>query len=121
MIASDGKAMKPATLKALKQSIAHWRRLATGKEKQWEEPNAEHCALCTRFLKSALCYGCPVKERSGKRECNGTPYVDAYHAWSAWKWNEDEQLEPAFRTAAKKQLAFLESLLPKKPRKKATK
>lgn len=106
--------MKPTTLKALKQSIAHWRRLATGKEKKGEHPDSSSCALCKLFIRIG-CKGCPVAEKARETGCNGTPFLDAYKRYQQMGWGFAS--ESTFRTAAKKELAFLESLLPKKPRK----
>lgn len=108
--------MKPSTLKDLKRSIAHWLRMATGKARIGERPDGLHCALCARFAlpKNAFgCDGCPVKEKTGLSGCSGTPWQAAYDACHAYGIDSVR-----FKRAAKKQLAFLRSLLPKKKKKK---
>jgi len=111
--------MNAKTLKALKDSIAHWKRMATGMARNLETPKGDHCALCRRFYDQDgkdICEGCPVKNKTGHRCCNETPY---YAAWIAHRDNGMDS--PAFRRAAEDMLAFLQSLLPPrkpKPRKK---
>lgn len=109
--------MTPSTLKALKASIAHWRRLATGKRRLFERPAAEDCALCAKFCRqlvnqwgriSGTCDGCPVKNRTGRNTCLGTPYKAARNKWLIYGADS-----PEFKAAAKEELEFLESLLPK--------
>lgn len=119
--------MKPATLKALKRSIAHWKRLATGKERDGEEIGPECCSLCMAFQNKS-CDGCPVAMRTGLSLCRASPWGKAFATYTARidKNNPDafkdvHEKDQAFRSAAKEELAFLKSLLPKKPRKKATK
>ena len=104
--------MKPATLKALKASIVKWERIVTG---EGFDKGRDNCPLCKKFI-AKDCEGCPVAKRTGRTNCNDTPYrdfVDAadrepaargdavYHATS-----------PAARRVALKELRFLESLLP---------
>lgn len=122
-------AMKPETLKALKKSIAHWKRMATD-PKCKESPYNHHCALCERFsdrisdLGSRTCSrkgigateDCPVKIRAGQPYCSNTPWLDAslLHRARELHWNQ-------WQTAARKEIAFLESLLPVKTSRKAPK
>ena len=101
--------MKPDTLKALRASIAHWRRLATGKRRENESIGWRNCALCKRFL-DLDCVGCPVREATGQPLCQRTPYVAADYALGASDAGFDSA---AFKAAALKELKFLESLLPK--------
>ncbi len=102
--------MTPKALKALKSSIAHWRRMATGKARPGEVPLGSNCALCVMFYKeTGSCDGCPVSE-AGHGGCCGTPYFDARDAWI-----HNSKQSPAFKAAAQAELSFLQSLLPKKP------
>lgn len=91
--------MDDRTLKALKGSIAHWRRV----EADWREPvNVDTCHLCRKF--HALgCEGCPVSAKTGQAYCGGTPY-EHYRARDP---NEAHR-----RAAARAEREFLESLLP---------
>lgn len=101
--------MSPKTLKALKLSIAHWKRLATGTEKKGEMPHADDCALCKLFWTDNGCKDCPVAAKTGLNYCIGTPYLAAIKAWRA----RFRGIEGAiFLAAAQKELEFLESLLP---------
>lgn len=107
--------MPPATLKALNASIAHWRRLATGKRRSGEGHCADDCALCHEFFfnskdEFSRCKGCPVKARTGRRLCADTPWGAANAAASDY----DSYNSLQFKAAARKELQFLESLLPRK-------
>ena len=105
--------MPPPTLKALKQSIAHWKRLATGKRREGERTGVHDCALCVLFFRTD-CAGCPVAQKVNRIGCSNTPYVNANDAYY------DTGLDsPEFKAAAKVELEFLQSLLPKQRTKKA--
>lgn len=106
--------MPKKTLTALKQSIAHWERHANGKARKKEEIYAQDCALCKIFYKriddqKICCAGCPVRQKTGKPICQGSPWMDAR---ANWRLTMGEQ-SPAFHAAAMKMVNFLKSLLPK--------
>lgn len=96
--------------KALRLSIKHWDRLTTGTQKRGEGPNGDDCPLCAEYRKSerTLCEGCPVREHTGEEFCEGTPWRNAMHSWI------NHGPSPQFQAAAKIELEFLRSLLPKK-------
>ena len=101
--------MNSKTLKALKQSIKHWERLVAGEP--GEEMGRHTCALCKLFrpYKPTLnCLGCPVAVKTGKPGCQSTPYDVAANAFVF-----QGKHSKTFNRAAKKELAFLKSLLPK--------
>lgn len=110
--------MDATTLEALKASIEHWRRMATGKANPGEAPIRDCCALCDLFNNDTQfileqCVGCPVFERTGRQGCAGTPYEDAYSRWKRLTTaylvlNKDS----CFQLFARDELVFLESLLP---------
>jgi len=105
--------MKAETLEALRKSIDHWDRLASGNREINEEVGRTWCDLCSLFNNdttrgSKLCLGCPVHERTGETGCECTPYDEAYTAESEYGLDS-----PEFKAAALKQLEFLRSLLPK--------
>jgi hypothetical protein len=125
--------MTRKALTALKSSIAHWERLASGKRRGGESIGSSHCALCRKFLLANPllldCEGCPVKEKTGYHGCQKTPYQDVELVFfrqrqdisdSGVDWDKAKGLAldtPEFKRAAKKELAFLKSLLPKGPAK----
>ena len=107
--------MNAETLKALKSSIAKWEKIVAG---TGTDNGSSDCPLCALFNSSrnkVECEGCPVKERTGMRYCDGSPYYE----WS----NEATRLNlrgpvaassPGLLRAAKKERAFLKRLLPKR-------
>jgi hypothetical protein len=99
--------MNAKTLKALKQSIAHWRRLATGKTKRGEKPSGHYCPLCKLF--PGPCEGCPVMAETKQSDCWGSPWGEAN-----WNYFNIGKRSGAFKAAAREELAFLKSLLPKR-------
>lgn len=126
----DDKTMTPATLTALNDSIAHWTRLANGTSREGEWVGVNDCALCALFFGPsrsggliAHCVKCPVKERTGRTGCGGTPHedfavvlvlleVEFRDANGERPSTEWVKRQPAFIEAAAKELAFLKSLLP---------
>jgi hypothetical protein len=111
--------MLAETLRALRESIAHWKRMLAGKERPGEQPNGWWCSLCTLFNwdGDGGCSACPVRQKTGLRCCQGSPYWRAHYAYHT-RGSSCPDTEREWRTAAKLQIAFLESLLPKtrKPR-----
>lgn len=112
--------MNPLTLKALQASIAHWKRMIKQTTPN-EEPFAENCPLCDRFgcpvcvLNGEMC---PVHKSTGWRDCQGSPWGYAADVFLAWKLGLGTRAE--WRVAAKAEVAFLESLVPKTHKKKVT-
>jgi hypothetical protein len=108
--------MDATTLKALRQSIAHWKRLATGKRKDDEGIYIEDCALCNKFFKNvdcaSDCLGCPVRNETGFSHCTGTPWKRVRESLY-----RDGILSGKFRAEAREMLSFLQSLLPKNKKK----
>ena len=100
--------MNTKTLKALKQSIAHWKRLATGKREDYEDIGIHDCALCQIFFEDG-CDGCPVMKKTGEQSCKRTPYTEAAEAEDEFSLDSTE-----FHAEAKRMLEFLKSLLPRK-------
>lgn len=102
--------MNTKTLKALKQGIAKWKRLADGVGTKDENISSDQCSLCNLFFDGG-CFGCPVYEKTKISGCHGTPYQEAYRAARSSDWNLQSE---KFKAAAKKEYLFLRSLLPKK-------
>ena len=64
--------MNAKTLEALKGSIKKWEKVFDGEEEG-------DCPLCDLFnddLKDN-CNGCPIKIRTGKSMCHGSPYYNS--------------------------------------------
>ena len=105
--------MNAETLEALKGSIEHWGRLVDFENNPGEEPTYRQCDLCKLALNKSErfytdCNECVVKLKTGQRGCVGTPFNRAYSAFFKRHDNPEE-----FRHAAKEELEFLKSLLPK--------
>ena len=93
--------MPTKTLTALRASITIWERRAAGKR------DNRSCPLCDLFNNSPHnkhCAGCPVFETTGARYCRETPVMD---------WYRDVFGSPEETSNAKRELKFLQSLLPK--------
>ena len=117
--------MKPETLEALDQSIAHWEDIANLK---CFDIGSDACALCTRFNvdgRTASCSlgdeKCPVFEATGSVLCGDSPYnaVSKYKyrilnvADDSVLWinkNRSAQFVIDFQEAATRELKFLKSL-----------
>lgn len=119
--------MNAATLKALKESIAHWKRMRA-KPSIIERPISDDCPLCRLFFKDELlthCAGCPVMDKTDKSGCVGTPYDDAYEAWHSLDLPNTYDYPPSWivivlstwRRLALLEIKFLQSLLPVKRKK----
>jgi len=99
-------------LTALEASIAHWDRLANGAD---EDTGSESCALCDTFRHASVrwpCTGCPVKEKTGRAYCTGSPYVEVKDWLEKTSNNRYKHLSPEFHALAAKERDFLKSLLP---------
>lgn len=89
--------MTARTLKALRGSIRKWQKIVAGTGK---DQGPDNCPLCELFWNNKKCDGCPVAAKTGRGLCAGSPYVDYC-----------DELSTA---NARRELAFLKSLLPKK-------
>lgn len=112
--------MNTKTLRALRSSIAHHKRLLAGK--RGEKLGPKYCALCKGFIGKPMtdhCEGCPVKEKTGVPFCEHTPYDSLVWAEFALEQSisESAQTQKAaleqFQKCEQAEIAFLESLLPK--------
>jgi hypothetical protein len=110
--------MDEKTLTALRGSIAKWEGIERG-----DTPDAgwHICPLCRTFNTSGeSCSRCPVRERTGRRYCGGTPY-------NSWVKLEDQGEEdvaangyaitPLAKKVAGDMAAFLRGLLPQEEQK----
>ena len=110
------------SLTALRGSIKHWEENLAAKEPKEASTRAQDCPLCQIFLLApkdysrprvvSQCeYGCPVWEFTGETGCQGTPYEKADDTLCDWR-NGEATIDD-WREAAKAELDFLKSLLPK--------
>lgn len=96
--------------KALEDSISNWEKRAEGK---YNGPSGRlGCPLCQLFNPVYLnnsennCRGCPVKEKTGKQFCHGTPYIQ-------WTQAKQDKNEEEMKQHAAEEVTFLKSLRPK--------
>ena len=100
--------MTPKIHEALLASIAYWKEnLAAGLHEA--EIGGKDCPLCNATRPSPAsginCSKCPVMQKTGEQDCEGSPWRDVSNAF----WAADEV---AFREAAQREITLLESLLP---------
>lgn len=100
--------MTPKMREAILASIEHWKEnLAVGMFEA--KIQGEHCPLCnaTRPRPGAdvMCGKCPVAERTGQADCQGSPWEGVFFA----RHNENEH---EFNRYAQREIEFLQSLLP---------
>ena len=106
--------MNRKTLVALKGSISKWEKIVAG---TGVDDGYRNCPLCALFIPDPsepypACKGCPVAARAGKGACHTTPYdlwADQF-IYEDRPWHVKTKSQKA---AARKELAFLKSLLPK--------
>jgi len=106
--------MDAETLKALKESIEHHKRLKSCRtriEINNEGYNAESCSLCKKFYKYHGCKGCPVEKSTNLVNCSNTPYHELRIAIVT---SGDKDLVKGSYLAPyhDAEIEFLESLLP---------
>jgi hypothetical protein len=102
--------MNAKTLKALKGSIRKWEKIVAG---MGGDRGPANCALCEMFLHEHACRGCPVYSRTGQEGCRGTPYDDWKGRRHPHGQNEVFATTPHYKSAARAEVRFLKSLLPK--------
>lgn len=101
---TEERAMDERTRAALEASIAHWKTNAAATHPGDVQTDCDACALCDLFRRPPR-ENCPVAARAGKTMCLGTPYGDARAKLMHWS-----SAGEAFRAAALREVAFLESL-----------
>ena len=103
--------MTDETRKALEGSIAKWQAIVDG---TGENQGPQNCPLCWMF-RDDECRGCPVRERSGRHYCYGTPYTSFEDLDIAALECQDDDVRKALLVqrgvAAQAELDFLKSLL----------
>lgn len=107
--------MNKRTLTALKSSIKRWEENVAA-ERPWDaSTHGGDCALCLLFspVSADDCGKCPVKLKTGLNNCSMTPWGRANFALGSWSSDECSPKKAAWVKAAKAELRFLKSLLPK--------
>ncbi len=107
--------MNKRTQKALKQSIAHWRRMAkytSLAQFKDEGLGVTSCALCTLFY-GAECEGCPVYKETGEAGCDNSPYHIAETAYHDLSCTRGLEYWTYWEECAQDEVDFLKSLLPR--------
>lgn len=102
--------MNKKTLAALKGSIAKWKKVADGTGVDDGESN---CPLCQLFIDDD-CTGCPVAKAAGEPGCTNTPFVRFRWEFAVAQWSGYKATTLKQKSAARAELKFLRSLLPKK-------
>jgi hypothetical protein len=95
--------LTPSDIKAIKASIAHWNRHATGKAGRNEGASGDDCALCQ--LHPGVPCDCPAWNDNG---CCGGTY---YSASNAHRFDAGNNQSKKFRLAAARVRDFLKGLL----------
>ena len=99
--------MDAKTLKALNGSISKWKKIVAG---TGSDKGTNNCPLCHLFFGRCACEGCPAAMH-GIGGCFDTPYMDWLEATDDQKGKATNSIQ---RRAARNELKFLRSLLPKK-------
>lgn len=106
--------MDTETREALEGSIRKWEGVASGKK---GERGTSDCPLCNKFFHQAeggYCVRCPVYARTGRPGCMESPWTN-WIAASGWSAELGRCADTdAGRNAARAELDFLISLIPKK-------
>ena len=109
--------MNETTRQALLESIAKWEENAIAEAPEDVRIGARDCPLCTMFLNpfnKVHCFGCPVVEQTSATSCSRTPYSKAFRSYLLWDDDpKSETPRTAFHEAARAEVDFLKSLLPK--------
>jgi hypothetical protein len=98
--------VNPETLEALKGSIEKWRKIV---EEKGEDRHCQNCPLCQLFHGDDDCNGCPVQEATRRPHCAHTPYYE--YAELSDLYGRASTTDAM--NAARAELEFLRSLLPK--------
>ena len=100
--------MKKETLTALMGSIEKWKNVAKG---DWANMGEANCPLCKLFAGGNACKGCPVSRHTRVGDCFDTPYYDFVKVADEYGFART----PEAKAAARKEVRFLQSLLPERP------
>ena len=86
----------------LKLSIQKWEKvLAWAEQHRASIPEGIDYVTCALCIAYPYCQGCPIEYYTGKEDCHGTPFYQAYEAATS----------KSFRQACKKEIEFLQKVL----------
>lgn len=115
--------MDEKTREALEGSISKWQAIVDG---TGVDDGTANCPLCQMFYEEVdeedgdwediHCHGCPVREKTGKPDCDGTPFYE-WRATVPYTQNYPYRaITEEQKSAAKEELEFLKSLRPTEDR-----
>lgn len=107
--------MDKRTADALEASSKHWEENVAAETPEGAKIFAENCALCALFNSNTqdedACLGCPVMDVTGRSECGGSPWSNAFRAHTVWTRDPHSSIAQSdFRAFAQAELDFLISL-----------
>ena len=109
--------MNAKTLKALRASIAHWKRMRADINCD-EAPFGSQCALCQIFLNQRNgkpdCVGCPFGTCEGR-----SPWSKAHSAWHDYLDYQGSREKYAWKRCATNMIRYMQRRLPKVAKKGA--
>lgn len=97
----------PGDLAALRKSIRKWHRIAYDGA---QDRGVDDCAFCGLHYMNS-CAECPVRQRSGRWVCRGTPYTAWLNALPNLN-NDSSASTLRAKRAAEKMLTYLVEMLP---------
>lgn len=111
------KKMSKRMLTALQKSIKHWEENVAANNPGGATFGEWNCALCKIYSGRENCGVCPVAQAVARNYCAETPYYKATCAHDEWEdahlgGDRANKARTVFRRAARKELKFLQSLLP---------
>lgn len=109
--------MTKKDIAAINDVLAHWERMLELSVQdiidEKEAPHAINCALCRIYLlPNQHCVGCPIMRATGYERCQHTPYYSAQKLYMEIANGFHKRLS-LFRKAVRREIKFIESLLPK--------
>ena len=103
--------MDKETAKALAESIAKWWDILVG---GGEDLGGKNCALCKKFAPENGCIGCPIKQKTGRGGCIGSPYGKWIEHTGSHRSTARKVQCPECVDLARKMHAFLVDLKPER-------
>jgi hypothetical protein len=102
----DTKMKKEEILRALDLSIKKWEDILAGTE---SDEGSDNCALCYLFVREA-CIGCPVREYTGYKFCDESPYDEWRDLECDTIYNTNGNIDKEAVNAAYNEAQFLKML-----------